>query len=53
MMLEIVPNQDDLEAVQEYVDGPAQNYHGMSYAQGIQAMIDWLTGNGNRPDIEE
>ena len=46
-------NKEDLDALQEYVDGPAQEYHGMSYAEGIQAMIDWLNGNGNRPDTEE
>ena len=46
-------NKEDLEALQEYVDGPAKEFFGMSYAEGIQAMVDWLSGNGERPDIEE
>ena len=53
MMQETFPNTGDLEAVQEYTDGPAQVLTGMTYAQGLQEMLDWITGNGPRPGEEE
>jgi hypothetical protein len=51
-MIEIIPTEDDIKAVQEYTDGKATEYTGMTYAQGLQAMLDWLMGNGDRPDLE-
>ncbi len=44
-MLEVVPTTKDLEALVEYSHGQAKEYHGMSYADGIMAVVDWLEGN--------
>ena len=48
-----IPTQKDIEALIDYAHGTAQQYHGMSYADGIMAVIDWLEGNSPRPDLEE
>ena len=45
-------NQSDIDAVQEYIDETAPNYHGMTYAQGLQAMLDWVAHDAPRPDKE-
>ena len=45
-------NKEDLDALWEYHDGPAQNYHSMSYADGLRDIIEWLDG-GPRPDQED
>lgn len=46
-------NQSDIDALWDYIDGPAQVLTGMTYAQGLQEMLDWLTGNSPRPGEEE
>jgi hypothetical protein len=51
-MIYRIPTDEDLEIIQNYADGPAQKYTGMTYAQGIQDMIDWLEGSP-RPGEEE
>lgn len=52
-MIENIPTQKDIDALWTYVHGQAQNYHGMSYADGISDMLNWLEGNQQRPDKEE
>lgn len=52
-MIENIPTDEDIDALWEYVHGQARNYHGMSYAEGIGAMLDWIQGNSPRPDKEE
>ena len=44
--------EKDLDALWAYIDGPAQNYFGMCYADGLRAVVEWLEG-GERPDAEE
>ena len=45
--------EKDIEALIEYVHGKALEYHGMTYADGIRDMVDWLVGEGDRPDVNE
>lgn len=33
-------------------DGGSTRYSGMTYEDGIKAVVDWLQGNGDRPDLE-
>jgi len=53
MSLENIPTQEDLDALVEYGHGKAKDYFGMSFADGIMAVVDWLEGNGERPDKDE
>jgi hypothetical protein len=43
----------DIDALWDYINGDAQEYFGMSYADGIRDMVEWLEGNSLRPDKEE
>jgi len=52
-MIENIPTDGDIAALYDYADGKAQTYTGMSYADGIKAMLDWLEGNTDRPDKED
>ena len=52
-MLENTPTSEDVRELWDYVHGEAQNYHGMTYAEGIGAVLNWLEGNTERPDKEE
>ena len=46
--------QEDIDALVEYGHGQATEYHGMSYAEGIMAVVDWLDDEeAARPDLEE
>jgi hypothetical protein len=49
----IYPTREDIDALWEYHDGPAKSYFGMSYADGIRDMLDWLEENSPRPDQED
>jgi len=49
----IMPKKEDIDALWQYQGGTAQSYHGMSYADGIEAVLLWLEGNAPRPDLEE
>ncbi len=33
--------------------GGASRYPGMTYEDGIKAVINWLEGDAERPDLEE
>jgi hypothetical protein len=46
-------NQSDIDALWDYIDGDAKEYFGMSYADGVRAMLEWVTGDALRPDQEE
>ena len=46
-----IPTQDDLDALVEYCYGKAATYHGMTYADGIRDMVEWLENEDTpRPD---
>ena len=47
------PTQDDLDDLLEFSYDKASELTGMTYADGIRDMIDWLDGTGNRPDTED
>ena len=47
------PTQKDVDAIINYALGTAQNYTGMSYADGLLAVAEWLNGDAPRPDLEE
>lgn len=34
-------------------EGGTSHYPGMSYEDGIKAVIDWIEGNTDRPDLED
>ena len=53
-MLENIPTEEDLSELAAYaIEGKALEYTGMTYADGIMAMLDWMEGNADRPDKEE
>ena len=37
-----IADKEDLDALWEYHDGPAQEFHGMSYADGLRDMLEWF-----------
>lgn len=53
-MIVNIPTTEDLRELAHYaLEGDAKNYHGMSYADGIMAVVEWLEGNAPRPDLED
>jgi hypothetical protein len=49
----VIPTAQDIEALWNYIDGPAQEFSGMTYADGLRDMVEWLSGDADRPDEEE
>ncbi len=53
---EIRPSQKEVEELLEWTQAGREkgsHYAGMSYEDGIMAVLDWLDGNGPRPDKDE
>lgn len=49
------PPQNEIDDVLNWcAEGEDEGTHfrGMSYEQGVRAAIDWMQGNGERPDTE-
>lgn len=50
------PTQKEIDAVLnwcgESIETGKSHFHGMTYEDGVQAAINWMQGNGERPDQE-